>query len=62
MKKLIAILLAVAMLASMATVASAEEYEMALKTTVPAATYTQNADGTFTVTPGTATLVVTGTV
>ena len=40
MKKLIAILLAVAMLASMATVASAEEYEMALKTTVPAATYT----------------------
>ena len=40
MKKLIAILLAVALLASMATVASAEEYEMALKTTVPAATYT----------------------
>lgn len=30
--------------------------------TVPAATYTQNSDGTFTVTPGTATLVVTGTV
>ena len=44
MKKLIAILLAVAMLASMATVASAKEYakeyEMSLKTTVPAATYT----------------------
>lgn len=30
--------------------------------TVPAATYTQNADGTYTVTPGTATLTVTGTV
>lgn len=30
--------------------------------TVPAATYTQSADGTWTVTPGTATLVVTGTV
>lgn len=30
--------------------------------TVPAATYTQKADGTFTVTPGTATLTVTGTV
>ena len=40
MKKLIAILLAVAMLASMATVVSANEYEMGLKTTVPAATYT----------------------
>ena len=30
--------------------------------TVPAASFTQNADGTFTVTPGTATLVITGTV
>lgn len=30
--------------------------------TVPAATYTQNADGTQTVTPGVSTLVVTGTV
>ncbi len=30
--------------------------------TVPAATYTQNADGTYAVTPGTATLTVTGTV
>ncbi|MBE5785822.1 MAG: hypothetical protein E7330_08535 [Clostridiales bacterium] len=30
--------------------------------TVPAATFTRNADGTFTVTPGTAVLVVTGTV
>lgn len=30
--------------------------------TVPAATFTQNADGTYTTTPGTATLVVTGTV
>lgn len=30
--------------------------------TVPAATYTQNADGTWTTVPGTATLVVTGTV
>jgi len=29
---------------------------------VPAATYTQNADGSFTVTPGVSTLVVTGTV
>lgn len=30
--------------------------------TVPAATYTQNADGTWTVTPGVSTLTVTGTV
>ena len=30
--------------------------------TVPAATYTQNADGSYTVTPGTAVLTVTGTV
>lgn len=30
--------------------------------TVPAATFTQNTDGTFTVTPGTATLVITGTI
>lgn len=30
--------------------------------TVPAATYTQNADGTYAVTPGAATLTVTGTV
>lgn len=30
--------------------------------TVPAATYTQNADGTWTTTPGTAELVITGTV
>lgn len=30
--------------------------------TVPAASFTQNADGTFTVTPGTATLVITGTI
>lgn len=30
--------------------------------TVPAATYTQNADGTYVTTPGTATLTVTGTV
>ncbi len=29
---------------------------------VPAATYVQNADGTFTTTPGTATLVVSGTI
>lgn len=29
---------------------------------VPAATYTQNANGTWAVTPGTATLVITGTV
>ncbi len=32
------------------------------KITVPAATYTQNADGTRTVTPGTAVLIVSGTV
>ncbi len=32
------------------------------KITVPAATYTQNGDGTWTVTPGTAVLVITGTV
>lgn len=30
--------------------------------TVPAATFTQNTDGTFTVTPGTAALVITGTI
>ena len=30
--------------------------------TVPAASFTQNTDGTFTVTPGTTTLVITGTV
>lgn len=30
--------------------------------TVPAASYTQNTDGTWTVTPGTSTLVITGTV
>ena len=30
--------------------------------TVPAASFTQNTDGTFTVTPGTATLVITGTI
>lgn len=30
--------------------------------TVPAATYTQNADGTWTITPGTAVLTITGTV
>lgn len=30
--------------------------------TVPAVSYSQNADGTFTVTPGTATLAITGTV
>ena len=30
--------------------------------TVPAASYTQNDDGTFTVTPGTATLIISGTV
>lgn len=30
--------------------------------TVPAATYTQNADGTWTTTPGTTTLTITGTV
>ena len=29
---------------------------------VPAASFTQNTDGTFTVTPGTATLVITGTI
>ena len=40
MKKLIAILLAVAMMASLATVASAAENTMVLKTTVPAASYT----------------------
>lgn len=32
------------------------------KITVPAASYTQNADGTWTVTPGSATVVVTGTI
>jgi len=32
------------------------------KITVPAATYTQNADGTWTVTPGTSVLTITGTV
>ena len=30
--------------------------------TVPAATYTQETDGTYTVTPGTTTVTVTGTV
>ena len=30
--------------------------------TVPAATYTQNPDGTYTITPGIATLVITGTI
>ena len=30
--------------------------------TVPAATYTQNAQGAWTVTPGTATLTVSGTI
>lgn len=30
--------------------------------TVPAASYTQNADGTWTVEPGTATLTVSGTI
>ena len=40
MKKLIAILLAVAMIAAMATAVSAAENTMVLKTTVPAATYT----------------------
>ena len=40
MKKLFAILLAVAMFASMATVASAAENTTTLTTTVPAATYT----------------------
>jgi len=30
--------------------------------TVPAATFTQNPDGTFNTTPGTSSLVVTGTV
>lgn len=42
MKKLFAILLAVMMLASMATVASAAENTTTLTTTVPAATYTLN--------------------
>lgn len=42
MKKLFAILLAVTMLASMATVASAAENTTTLTTTVPAATYTLN--------------------
>lgn len=32
------------------------------KITVPAATYTRNADGTFTVTPGISTLVISGTI
>ena len=35
---------------------------LARQITVPAASFTQNTDGTFTVTPGTATLVITGTV
>lgn len=30
--------------------------------TVPAATYTQNEDGSFTITPGTAKITVTGTI
>ena len=42
MKKFFAILLAVTMLASMATVASAAESTTTLTTTVPAATYTLN--------------------
>lgn len=42
MKKLFAIVLAVAMFASMATVASAAENTTTLTTTVPAATYTLN--------------------
>lgn len=42
MKKFFAILLAVAMLASMATVVSAAENTTTLTTTVPAATYTLN--------------------
>lgn len=42
MKKLFAILLAVTMLASMATVVSAAENTTTLTTTVPAATYTLN--------------------
>ena len=42
MKKFFAILLAVTMLASMATVASAAENTTTLTTTVPAATYTLN--------------------
>ena len=42
MKKIFAILLAVTMLASMATVASAAESTTTLTTTVPAASYTLN--------------------
>ena len=42
MKKIFAILLAVTMLASMATVVSAAESTTTLSTTVPAATYTLN--------------------
>ena len=42
MKKFFAIALAVAMFASMATVASAAENTTTLTTTVPAATYTLN--------------------
>jgi len=42
--------------------ATGEFATVAGQITVPAATYTQNADGTFTVNPGISTLVVTGTV
>lgn len=42
--------------------ATGEFATVAGRITVPAATFTQNEDGSFTVTPGTATLVVSGTV
>ncbi len=42
--------------------ASGEFTTVAGNVTVPAATFTRNADGTFTITPGTVTLTVSGTV
>ena len=42
--------------------ATGEFSTVAGQITVPAATYTQNVDGTWAVTPGVSTLVVTGTV
>ena len=42
--------------------ATGEFATIAGEITVPAATYTQNSDGTWTITPGVSTLTVTGTV
>ena len=44
------------------TVATGQFASIAGEITVPAATYTQNPDGTWTITPGVSTLTVTGTV